>query len=120
MRPVASTTDLVVIVTSATKRSNNPSDRGSIFVTIPLRICAPFHNLRHGLSTFLIENGHDPVVVQRMLRQSRVDMTMHYVHNSRKARNAQAQYIEHSLSNGSALGDRKEGNSEKRERMREQ
>ena len=40
-----------------------------------------FHNLRHGLSTFLIENGHDPVVVQRMLRQSHVDMTMHYVHN---------------------------------------
>jgi integrase len=79
-----------------------------------------FHNLRHGLSTFLIENGHDPVVVQRMLRQSRVDMTMHYVHNSRKARNAQAQYIEHFLSNGSALGDSKEGNSEKRERMREQ
>jgi integrase len=68
-----------------------------------------FHNLRHGLSTFLIENGHDPVVVQRMLRQSRVDMTMHYVHNSRKARNAQAQYIEHFLSNGSALGDRKFG-----------
>jgi integrase len=29
-----------------------------------------FHNLRHGLSTFLIKNGLDPVVVQRMLRQS--------------------------------------------------
>jgi integrase len=53
-----------------------------------------FHNLRHGFSTFLIENGHDPLVVQRMLRQSHVDMTMHYVHNSRKARNAQAQFIE--------------------------
>ena len=38
-----------------------------------------FHNLRNGLSTFLIENGHDPVVVQRMLRQSHVDVTMHYV-----------------------------------------
>jgi integrase len=26
-----------------------------------------FHNLRHGLSKFLIGNGHDPMVVQRML-----------------------------------------------------
>jgi hypothetical protein len=59
-------------------------------------------------------------MVQRMLRQSHVDMTMHYVDNSRKARNAQAQYIEHFLSNGSALGDGKEGNSETRERMRVQ
>ena len=56
-----------------------------------------FHNLRHGLCTFLIENGHDPVVVQRMLRQSHVDMTMHYVHNSHKGRNAQAQFIERFL-----------------------
>jgi integrase len=62
-----------------------------------------FHNLRHGLSTFLIDNGHDPVVVQRMLRQSHVDMTMHYVHNSRKARNAQGQFIERFLPNGSAV-----------------
>jgi integrase len=64
-----------------------------------------FHNLRHGLSTFLIENGHDPVVVQRMLRQSNVDMTMHYVHNSHKARNAQAQFIERFLPNGGAVAD---------------
>jgi integrase len=59
-----------------------------------------FHNLRHGLSTFLIDNGHDPIVVQRMLRQSRVDMTMHYVHNSRQARNAQGQFLERFLPNG--------------------
>lgn len=32
-----------------------------------------FHNFRHALATFLIGNGHDPVVVQRMLRQSHVD-----------------------------------------------
>jgi integrase len=64
-----------------------------------------FHNLRHGLSTFLIENGHDPVVVQRMLRQSHVAMTMHYVHNSPKARNAQAQFIERFLPNGGAVAD---------------
>jgi integrase len=65
-----------------------------------------FHNLRHGLSTFLIENGHDPVVVQRMLRQSHLDMTMHYVHNSRKARNAQAQYIERFLPKGGTVTDK--------------
>lgn len=64
-----------------------------------------FHNLRHGLSTFLIENGQDPVVVQRMLRQSHVDMTMHYVHNSRKARNAQAQFIERFLPSAGAGAD---------------
>ena len=51
------------------------------------------------MSTFLIENGHDPVVVQRMLRQSHVNMTMHYVHNRQKARDAQAQFIEHFLPN---------------------
>jgi integrase len=59
-----------------------------------------FHNLRHGRSTFLIGNGHDPVGVQRMLRQSHVDMTMHYVHNSPKAREAQAQFIERFLPKG--------------------
>jgi integrase len=53
-----------------------------------------FHNFRHALATFLIENGHDPVVVQRMLRQSHVDMTMHYTHNSHKRREAQAQFME--------------------------
>jgi integrase len=67
-----------------------------------------FHNLRHGLSTFLIENGHDPIVVQRMLRQSDLPMTMHYVHNSHKARNAQAQFIERFLPNGGAVADVKE------------
>jgi len=79
-----------------------------------------FHNLRHGLSTFLIDSGHDPVGVQRMLRQSHVDMTMHYVHNSRKARNAQAQFIERFLPNGSTLGDEEERNSEERVRARVQ
>jgi integrase len=61
-----------------------------------------FH-IRHGLSTFLIENGHDPVVVQRMLRQSDVQMTMHYVHNSHEARNAQGQFIERFLPQGNAV-----------------
>ena len=79
-----------------------------------------FHNLRHGLSTFLIDNGQDPVVVQRMLRQSHVDMTMHCVHNSRRARNALGQFIERFLSNGTSLGDRKDGSEEKRDQVRVQ
>jgi integrase len=79
-----------------------------------------FHNLRHGLSTFLIENGHDPVVVQRMLRQSHVDMTMHYVHNSRKARNAQAQFIERFLPNGGTVAGVEEQSDEEGEPVRVQ
>lgn len=79
-----------------------------------------FHNLRHGLSTFLIDNGHDPVVVQRMLRQSHVDMTMHYVHNSRKARNAQGQFLERFLPNGRAIGTGKGPSGGVRERVRVQ
>jgi integrase len=79
-----------------------------------------FHNLRHGLSTFLIENGHDPVVVQRMLRQSHVDMTMHYVHNSHKARDAQGQFIERFLPNGGSVADAEEPNDEKRVPVRVQ
>jgi integrase len=79
-----------------------------------------FHNLRHGLSTFLIENGHDPVVVQRMLRQSHVDMTMHYVHNSHKARNAQAQFIERFLPNGGTVADVEEPNDAERVPVRVQ
>lgn len=59
-----------------------------------------FHNFRHALATFLIENGHDPLVVQRMLRHSHVDMTMHYAHNSHKRREAQAQFIERFLPEG--------------------
>jgi integrase len=79
-----------------------------------------FHNLRHGLSTFLIENGHDPVVVQRMLRQSHVDMTMHYVHNSRKARKAQAQFIERFLPKDDTVTDVEEPCDEKRVPVRVQ
>jgi integrase len=79
-----------------------------------------FQNLRHGLSTFLIEKGQDPVVVQRMLRQSHVNMTMHYVHNSRKARNAQGQFLAHFLPSGSTLGGGKEPSADERERLRVQ
>jgi hypothetical protein len=40
-----------------------------------------------------------------MLRQSHVDMTMHYVHNRRKARDAQAQFIERFLPSGTKTSD---------------
>ena len=73
-----------------------------------------FHNLRHGLSTFLIENGPDPVVLQRMLPQPHVDMTMHYVHNRHKAGNAQAQFIERFLPNSGTVTDAEEPREEKR------
>jgi len=79
-----------------------------------------FHNLRHGLSTFLIENGHDPVVVQRMLRQSHVDMTMHYVHNQRMARDAQGQFIERFLPNRDTFSDAEEQRDEERVQVRVQ
>lgn len=65
-----------------------------------------FHNFRHALATFLIEKGHDPLVVQRMLRHSHVDMTMHYTHNSHKARDAQAQFIERFLPQGERVPKR--------------
>lgn len=65
-----------------------------------------FHNFRHALATFLIEKGHDPLVVQCMLRHSHVDMTMHYTHNSHKRREAQAQFIERFLPEGERVPKR--------------
>jgi integrase len=62
--------------------------------------CFGFHDFRHLLATFLIEKGHDPLVVQRMLRHSHVDMTMHYTHNSHMRRVAQADLIERFLPEG--------------------
>ncbi len=79
-----------------------------------------FHNLPHGLSTFLIENGHDPVVVQRMLRQSRVEMTMHYVHNRRMARDAQGQYLARFLAKRDTFAEAEGQNEGERERVRVQ
>jgi site-specific recombinase XerD len=51
------------------------------------------HNMRHGLASVLIEHGTDPVVVQRMLRHSRVSMTMHYTHARKRARKAQGAFL---------------------------
>lgn len=56
-----------------------------------------FHNLRHVISTFLNEHGPDPVVVQRMLRQSNVNMTMNYLHAAKKARSAQGEFLDELL-----------------------
>ena len=66
--------------------------RGKFYYDGELVIRFGFHNLRHGLATWLAEQGKDPMVIQRMLRHSTTDMTAHYIHA--KAREAQEQYIE--------------------------
>jgi hypothetical protein len=55
-----------------------------------------------------------------MLRQSHVDMTMHYVHNSHKVRSAQAQFIERFLPNGGTVTDAEEPPEGKRVPVRVQ
>jgi len=55
-----------------------------------------------------------------MLRRSHVDMTMHYLHDSHKARDAQAQFIERFLPNGGTVADVEEPNDEKRVPVRVQ
>jgi site-specific recombinase XerD len=69
-----------------------------------------FHNFRHSLATFLVENGTDPVVVQRMLRQSNVDTTMIYIHNAKKAREAQGQFMNRFMPSGVKSGVSKNHN----------
>jgi len=59
-----------------------------------------FHNSHHVLAASLIEKGYGPLVVQRMLRQSHVDTTMHYTHKSHKRREVQAPFIERFLPQG--------------------
>ncbi|MBV9480083.1 MAG: tyrosine-type recombinase/integrase [Acidobacteria bacterium] len=51
------------------------------------------HNLRHGLPSWLAESGTSPEFIQRMLRHSSKDMTMHYTHAQKAARQAQERYI---------------------------
>ena len=55
-----------------------------------------------------------------MLRQSNVDMTMHYTHNSRRAREAQVQFIERSPPNGGAAADVEEQYDDERVPVRVQ
>ena len=55
-----------------------------------------------------------------MLRQSHFDMTMHYVHNSDKARTAQAQFIERFLPKRDTFSDAEEQPDEERGRVRVQ
>ena len=58
--------------------------------------CSRFglHSLRHGLATWLADNGTDPVVIQRMLRWSSITMLQRYAHVSKKARQAQGEFLE--------------------------
>jgi hypothetical protein len=55
-----------------------------------------------------------------MLRQSHVDMTMHYVHNRHQARSAQAQFLERFLPNGGVIADAKEEPDDERVPVRVQ
>lgn len=51
------------------------------------------HNLRHSLSTFMIEAGVDSKVVMRMLRHSDTKMTLKYAHLDKKAKQAQGEFL---------------------------
>ena len=50
------------------------------------------HSMRHGLATWLADRGVHPSVIQRMLRHSSPNMTMHYIHSD--ARKAQEEFVE--------------------------
>jgi integrase len=50
------------------------------------------HSMRHGLATWLADRGVHPSVIQRMLRRSSPNMTMHYIHSD--ARKAQEEFVE--------------------------
>jgi len=63
-----------------------------------------FHNYRHSLATFLVESGSNQVVVQKMLRQSNVDIPMIYIHNAKKAREAQGQFMKRFVLSGVQSG----------------
>jgi len=48
--------------------------------------------MRHGLATWLADRGVHPSVIQRMLRHSSPNMTMHYIHSG--ARKAREEFVE--------------------------
>ena len=50
------------------------------------------HSRRHGLATWLADRGVHPSVIQRMLRHSSPNMTMHYTHSD--ARKAQEEFVD--------------------------
>jgi len=48
-----------------------------------------FHVLgRHSLATFLMDEGHNPAVVQAIMRHSKLDMTLYYSHSQRRQKRA--------------------------------
>ncbi len=59
-------------------------------------LCQRFgaHNMRHGIATWLAEQGTDLQVIQRMLGHSTTDMSLHYVHIASQAREAQERFIQ--------------------------
>jgi integrase len=51
------------------------------------------HNLRHGLATWLANQGTSVEVIQRMLRWSSARMLQRYLHMGKKAKKAQGKYL---------------------------
>jgi len=48
-----------------------------------------FHVLgRHSLATFLMDEGHNPAVIQAIMRHSKLDMTLYYSHSQRRQKRA--------------------------------
>lgn len=48
-----------------------------------------FHVLgRHSLTTLLMDEGHNPAVIQAMMRHSKMDMTLYYSHSQRREKRA--------------------------------
>ena len=48
-----------------------------------------FHVLgRHSLTTLLMDEGHNPAVIQAIMRHSKMDMTLYYSHSQRREKRA--------------------------------
>ncbi len=63
-----------------------------------------FHNFRHSLATYLIQQGEDPDVVRRMLRHSDLPTTMLYTHMDGQRISAQGRFLEKMIPAGAHYG----------------
>jgi len=54
--------------------------------------------MRHGLATWLMENGADLNLVQAILGHSTLEMTRHYTHLQNKTRRMQSWFLDELLS----------------------
>jgi integrase len=64
-----------------------------------------FHNLRHSLATFLVNQKHDPKTVQTLLRHANVSTTLDlYAHGIDEARLAAQQQVMEKMFSGTGCG----------------